>query len=883
MRTIVVSCLVGFLAASATAKDAPLNAIVLYDSTQGAAYVQITGLTLNGKTEVRTCDPTAKLDKSSYGRASKMQMKGATSLERTSEGVLMMTWDQQTICILPGNLRLENKKEYTPADLADQAVLQGNVASVSAGQPSQIPILKPGVRLQFVAAPDTELAEYLRAQRAKSIAVWQEFLAHYAASFHAADARKSLADLFEQSAETAFEQYRKAPGFPNSAVLKQAHQQAEQALRAVPSLPAAVKLLAQIRAELDVLTAADRVELLAYRKALLVQSAGYSHLTSARKEDDQIIDVDTNYVPALELQSDLIKEASRMDSTLQSAEALLGAKRYDDALLTLGPYRPFAGESPRVEAIVNAVYAYHLTRAREFAAQPDWEKATPEFRQAVETRPDNQEAKAALKDAEIQLTNTRNRDAAAHAVEASKTYAEQKQFIDAYDVLANLSEPQRALVKDQMDAVKTDYVAAAVQRAQSLQEVHIPIKGRADEDAVRQAYELLTRAGALTDDQSIQLKLDLLSGKISDYYLEQAKHYLEKPLASGVGLGWCYLGEAQRFKANLSEAKDQMTRYQSAYQMRAKLSIGVAFRDQTSRRESVGFADQLADAIATDLESSGLPTKVVRQTAENAAAADANTVQPLFLLMGEINEHRISKTPALETMQSKYRVGIREVRNEAWLKASRAYESAQEAVRNAQRDYDAALGRKKKKEIETAKDALTAAQKQAETARAQMDTVEQTRPEDVIEPYNYSKTTVDLGGVIELAFRIVDSGGNLVEPNTPLKQESHKTYVLLENVKPEDTAGVRAQTATPDELAFMTDLETQSRNALIKIVHEKFVHLPEKILEEARKRAKGNDLEGAAEEYVIYLNATSNADSPAREEAVRFLRGNFNVGLGNEP
>jgi hypothetical protein len=726
------------------------------------------------------------------------------------------------------------------------------------------------------------LAEYLRAQRAKSIVVWQEFLTRYTSSAHATDARKSLADLFEQSAEAAFDQYRKATGTPGWSSLKQAHQQADQAVHTVPNYPAAAKLLGQIRAELDTLTAAGRAELLAYRKALLDQSAGYSHLTAAKKEDDQILDVDANYVPALELQSDLVKEASRLESTLQAAEGFLTAKRYDDALLGLGVYRPFAAEVPRVEAVVTAVYTYHFSRAKEFAAQPDWEKAMPEFRKAAETRPDNQEARAALKDAEIQLVSTRNHDAAARAIEQSKTYADQKQYIDAYEVLVNLTDPQRALVKDQMDALKPDYVPAAVQRAQSLQEVHVPIKGRADEDAVRQAYDLLTSAAALSDDQSIRLKLDLLSDKISAYYLEQAKHYLEKPLASGVGLGWCYLGESQRFKPNLELVKDEMTRYKSAYQMHAKLSIGVVFRDQTSRRDSVGFADQLTDAIATDLESSGLSVKVVRQTAESATVADANTLQPLFVLMGEINEHRTVKASTPETLQSKYRVGTREVRNEAWLKASRTYEAAQEAVRNAQHDYDGALGRKKKKEIESTKDSLTAAQKQAEDARTQMDSVEQTRPQDVIDPYNYTRTSVDLGGVVELAFRIVDEGRNLVEPTTPLKQESHKVYVLLENVKAEDTEGVRAQTATPDELAFMTDLETQSRNVLIKTIHQEVVHLPEKILEDARKHARDNDLEGAAEKYVIYLNATPDNGSPERAEALRFLRDHFNVGLAKE-
>jgi len=882
VRAIIVSSIAALLAAFATAKDVSLTTIVLYDGPKGAAYVQMTGVTLNGKTEIRTCDPATKMDKSAYGKASKIQMKGATFLERTSDGVLMMAWGDKPICVLPGNLRFENKKQYRPAELADQALLLGSVVAASQGEPLQVPQLKPGVQVFFIPVADTELAEYLRAQRAKSVVVWQEFLARYASSSHAADARKSLADLFEQAAESAFAQYRKAPGTPDWPSLKQAHQQAEQAAHTVPNFPPAVKLLEQIRAQLDTLTAADRAELLAYRKALLNQSAGYSHLTAARQEDDQILDVDANYVPALELQSDLIKEASRLESTLQTAEGLLTAKRYDDALLALGVYRPFAGEVPRVETVVSAVYTYHFSRAKEFAAQPDWEKAVPEFRKAVETRPDSQETKAALNDAEIQLTSSRNHDAANRAIEQSKAYADRKQFIDAYQVLTNLSEPQQALVKDQMDALKSDYVPAAVQRAESLQEVHVPIKGRADEDAVRQAYDLLTSASALSDDQSIRLKLDLLSEKISAYYLERAKHYLEKPLASGVGLGWCYLGEAQRFKPNLEAAKDEMTRYKSAYQMHAKLSISVVFRDQTSRRESIGFADQLTDAIATDLESSLLSVKVVRQTAESATTVDPNTLQPLFVLTGEINEHLKTRTPTLETLQSKYRAGTREVKNEAWLKASRTYEAALEGVRDAQREYDLAVGRKKKKEIETTKDALAAAQKQAEGARTQMDAVEQTRPESIIESYNYTRTTMDLAGVIELAFRIVDMGNNLIEPTTPLKQVNHKVYVLLENVKQDDTEGVHLQTAAPDDLAFMTDLETQARDSLIKTVHEKVAHLPEKIFEDARKRARDNDLEGAAEKYVIYLNATPDAASPEHGEAVRFLRDNFNVGLANE-
>src|SRR5215813_2157112 len=198
----------------------------------------------------------------------------------------------------------------------------------------------------------------------------------------------------------------------------------------------------------------------------------------------------------------------------------------------------------------------------------------------------------------MQLVDTGERAAADSAIEQSKSYAEEKQYSEAYEILADLIEPQHTLVADQLEALKADYVTAASERAQSLQDVHLPIRGRADEDAVRRAYDLLARAGQLSDDQAIKLKRDLLSDKISDYYIEQAKRFLEKPVASGVGLGWFYLAEAERYKQNLEVVKDERTRYEAAYQLRAKLSMGVIFRDQTSRRQSVGFADQLGDAVA---------------------------------------------------------------------------------------------------------------------------------------------------------------------------------------------------------------------------------------------------------------------------------------------
>ena len=118
-------------------------------------------------------------------------------------------------------------------------------------------------------------------------------------------------------------------------------------------------------------------------------------------------------------------------------------------------------------------------------------------------------------------------------------------------------------------------MAAAFRRAQKLQEVHLPIRGRADEDAIRQAYGLLDRASSLSGDPAMKLKLDLLSDKISAYYVEQARKYFEKPMASGVGIGWLYLAEAEHYKSNLEAVKETMARYAPMYQLRSRLSVGV--------------------------------------------------------------------------------------------------------------------------------------------------------------------------------------------------------------------------------------------------------------------------------------------------------------------
>src|SRR5690349_3246413 len=79
-------CLSAFAAAlcccavSLQAANTRMTAIALFDTPEGPGYVQISGVTLNGKTELRMCDGVTKIEKRNYEMLFKTQLAGATSL-----------------------------------------------------------------------------------------------------------------------------------------------------------------------------------------------------------------------------------------------------------------------------------------------------------------------------------------------------------------------------------------------------------------------------------------------------------------------------------------------------------------------------------------------------------------------------------------------------------------------------------------------------------------------------------------------------------------------------------------------------------------------------------------------------------------------------------
>lgn len=221
---------------------------------------------------------------------------------------------------MPENLKIEKDSPLSPSGLAEMATLQGQVLSGSDGAPGQLSPLKPGVKLVFVAAPDAEMAEYLRADRSGTVELWQKYLDRYPTGVHAGVAKSSLATLFVRDGENNFAQYTEsvAKKSPNYEALKSAKSAADQALAATSNDDAAIGLSKKVHDEVASLTKRSEAELQQYRQALSAEKPGYMHLVTSETLADAAANIDPKSGAALGAVKDCQQERASFRGAIQT-------------------------------------------------------------------------------------------------------------------------------------------------------------------------------------------------------------------------------------------------------------------------------------------------------------------------------------------------------------------------------------------------------------------------------------------------------------------------------------------------------------------------------------------------------------------------------------
>jgi tetratricopeptide (TPR) repeat protein len=857
----------------AWAKDAPITGVLLLRNSGGPGYIQISGLLINGKTELRACNAGHNIDKSEYKNMAKLNLATLRILERLSDGTLTAQMGAgSSTCVVPSNYKFEKDGSMSLSELVDKSSFTAQVlGSLPAGQ-NALAGFPIGAKLLFGTAADAELAEYYLADREQTTAIWQAYLDRNPKGAHLNEGKVGLVKLLVREGSERLLSYQKSAGSaaPQYDDLKLARERADQAITLIATDPTANQLRADVRVQLKEICDRASAKLQGFRDATVAHAHGYELLITAKDLSDHVAAIDTAFAPGITLRNSVAAENRSLDEAIQKAVTLSGTQQYDKAYETIWKYLSFADEEPRLGQIVANVYKFHFDKGTGDLAAGNLQEAVDHLQRATEIKP-TPEAKSALIQAQGQLLASKNKAAADKALELSQGYVANKDNISAYEVLANLNEAQRLLVKDKMAELQDAYVQSATAHAIELQKAHNPIQGKEDEIAWRQAWDLLDHASKLSDNFDISAKRDLVAQGISNHYIDLGKKYLDKPLSSGVGIGWSYLEESREYVPKSEDVSNLMTTNRSAYEMRSKLSIGVVFLDQTSRRDSSGFTDQMQQAFSTGLSRSGL-------TVVDGPPSTSDALRPNFVFKGEILQHRTIRNSKKDTLQSEYRSSAREIPNEEWNKADQEFEAQNLKLQESDGALEAARRKNNKKEIELAERNRTAVVATRQAALVKMNSIPKTKVEGVISSYNYTQTTLELTSIVEMQFRITDAAGHVVgDPMKILKGEQPKKFIILDNIKADDTKGLKERDTPPDELQLLTDVEIEARDSIVEAARAQAKDLPQKILAHARDLVASNDVDGAGESYVLYLNSTPVSDSQERAEASRFLATNFNL------
>lgn len=873
--SVAAIVLLGFsVPAFAYAKAPELSAIEVYPIGDSQAYVQISGFALNGKNEVHLCAGAQTISKGNYNKLQRIELAPGMSLERKKDGVLLLNHDGKQECIVPGNLKLEKAEGETPAELADRAELSGQIASKSVSTAAGIPRLTPGVKIVLVPTLNTELAEFLMAQRAGTIPSWRAYLGKYPAGQRSGEAKAALSVLYVQDGQVALAAYQaslKAPQ-PDYDKLQKAKFALDSAMASAPSNPATDALAQGIKQEARALNSKGQSEITQYQKALANQTSGYSHLLAAEQLYHIMLNLDQKSPETLSLGNACTKERTFLDERFVNYQNNLSANRPDEAYEAIKQFRPFAQEYPRVQKALDALYSYHVDQGKKDAEKNDPQGEVSEFKKAAAIE-STTEIGPMLQTAEQQAQESIDSNAVKMALTMSQGAEDDKDYLKAYEVLYALTPSQRRMapVAQHLDALKDRYVSAALKQAAELQHTYTSIKNLSDERGVQRAYNLYSNCYAITEDQNLREHIRSLGDDLSDYYLTRAKHFVGLPSGTGVNVGWNYMLEAlQLTPSNVSDIHAEMNAAKAAHDLRSRLSISVIFSDQTSTPEGTNFSDRLTNFLATGLENHSSDTvKVVRPH-------ESPGVPPNFALIGEVVQNTVSATVGeRNTKSSMYRTE-QELINPAWSAANRAYENANLSLQTAQQALSGAEAGHKKKQIEDAKRQADDAQKKVEEARDKRDTLQKSSPEETGLAYNYTEQVHHFTATVEVRFVIKNTTGTAVGPPISVLGKPEKTYTKLEGVKDTDTMGVHVDGEVPTPNQFLGEADTEVGGQVLKQSREAITGLPALVLKAADNDAAEGDNDGAAEQYILYLNSTEGAETPERKRAQKFLLETFN-------
>jgi thioredoxin-like negative regulator of GroEL len=789
---------------------------VLVRSADPLDYLLLSGIEINGRDEVRELVRNGPLTEQQYKRLRRVSFSELRSV-RVEDGPLkVQRRNGAGVLALPANHGDWPRTYTNPSTLIRQANVKGRILGTDQAFSSR---LADGWALYvFSARPSKDDIAFVLAEQENTEEAWGRFLAQFPDSVHTAEVAQLLADVYLARVWKAVEDYQ---------------------------------------------------------EALQIRKPGYDHLQTARSWLDKTIRFGVRSTGLAEAQRTVTGLEADINERLQRSSQLGDAGDFEKARKVLEPILHFRDEIPalrqQLDALTQQQAGQHLRRSRQELSRSQYDGAEAALEEAARYGETDEVLRLREKIKSQRAAQSR-REEVRQALAGAQQAKAKGDYAAAFETLWPALDryPQDESLRREFSLLRRNYTQALLDDAAHVEELHTPIRGPADEDAIINLQRQLDRVAEFETTPAVAVWRDRLRMTLADYYHSRSIEIADRNGSSPGPLAFAYLQQARHYVMDKSDLTEFDT-WRDKVEGDLRIGLVVRVQDLTPGANAEYLVAELSTQVGASIQRAGFPHVDILDSARPSSS------RPGLELVAEVLHAGIEDSGETESVVSEYSAGVRQAPNPKWREAKLNYDEAvsryervRARVENNSRKSGYSASQRRQDNA-----ALREAQSSLERARKKLDGVSAYTEETDTRPYDFTRRHAKRTAVVRVAYRWVNRSTGVREEQQLFEGIESAEGMETTGVHPADTQGYRNQSAGLPEPSV---LRGRALRKIEKKLSDRAVAYLKSYIgrdyERGQEEAARGHQEAAAEYYIRFLY-NSLPEDERRQHAFNYLEEEF--------
>ena len=819
---LVAGLLLG-LSGATSVSAAPDFYVVIVRSVDPVDYLLVERVQINGRGELTRIVRDGPLTEQQYRNLSSLPLAEVRSFRIEGGRLRVRRRNGDELLAVPRDFRDWSRAWLDPGDITRGSLLTGVLYGRQ--QAVRSPLADGWVVYVFAAYPGQDGIAFALADTRNTEEGWVRFLKNYPDSANAVEARQFLAGLYLTRTREALERYQ---------------------------------------------------------EALSKKTPGYAALGDARTWFDRLRATNVQTAGVVEVEGTLTRLETDVAERLRQAPLLAARGDFAGAEKILEPLAPFGNELPELAAALESLKQsrarHHLEQARRLFSAARFDEALYELNAAAsyQALPEIPGLRREIESRRLGHTQQAEING---ALATAREAMERKDYARAFESLGPVVSryPDDPNLQTQFSSLRRRYTETLLAEAAHVEELHTPVRGPADEDALLHLHKQLTRVSQFESAPPVAVWRDRLGMILADYYRERSEEVARRYGTTPSPLAFAYLHQARHYLFDKSELP-QFAAWRDRVEEELQVGVALTVRDLTPEGNGQYLAAELSTTVGAAIQEAGFPHVRIFDTSGHA------TAKPTLELVIELLHSGVGESAQTEQVASEYSAGVRQVPSPKWREAKAEYDRAVENYEKVRARVDRNRQRAGYTERERQSDnlALARAEGALDRARKNLDSVPAYVEQEDTRAYEFNRRTITRTGEIRLAYRWVNALTGVREVQQLLAEKEPAEGVEISGVHPADKNGRRNQSA---DLSDAATLRGRALRKIQKPLTERAVDYVRTFIdrdfERAQEEAGRGNHETAAEYYLRFL-FNSPPEDGRRQSAFDYLERQFRlVALGD--